>query len=197
MRLRALDAEVIDAERALAVPGDDDVADLLARTEALRERSRGLANLVAERRRGLERELAAVADEGVVESLVAEAAQLREQLRRGRRRRRGARARPRAEVDAAEARLADARRRPVAATTAEAAHHARRARARAGRRRGRRRASASSPQASDALERARAERAGVDADVRRSSRSGRRRRAEAAARRAAEVDAAGRDRAPS
>jgi chromosome segregation protein len=80
VRLRALDTEVIDAEHALAVPGDDDVADMLARTEALRERSRGLVNLVMERTRGLERELAAVADEGVVESLVAEAADLREQL---------------------------------------------------------------------------------------------------------------------
>jgi chromosome segregation protein len=80
VRLRALDSEVLDAERALAIPGDDDVADLLARTEALRERSRGLVNLVAERRRGLDRELAAVADEGVVESLVAEAAQLRDEL---------------------------------------------------------------------------------------------------------------------
>jgi chromosome segregation protein len=80
VRLRALDAEVIDAEHALAVPGDDDVADMLARTEALRERGRGLVNLVIERTRGLERELVAVADEGVVESLVAEAAQLREQL---------------------------------------------------------------------------------------------------------------------
>ncbi len=76
----ALDAEVADAEHALAMPGDDDVADMLARTEALRERSRGLVNLVTERTRSLERELAAVADEGVVESLVAEAAQLREQL---------------------------------------------------------------------------------------------------------------------
>ena len=80
VRLRALDAEVLDAEHALAVPGDDDVADALARTEALRERGRGLVNLVAERRRGLDRELAAVADEGVVETLVAEAAQLRVQL---------------------------------------------------------------------------------------------------------------------
>jgi chromosome segregation protein len=80
VRLRALDSEVLDAEHALAVPGDDDVADLLARTEALRERSRGLVNLVSERLRGMEREFAAVADEGVVESLVAEAAQLRSQL---------------------------------------------------------------------------------------------------------------------
>src|SRR3954447_9125462 len=80
VRLRTLDDAVLAAERALAVPGGDDVADLLARTEALRERSRGLTNLVAERRRGLERELAAVADEGVVETLVAEAARARVQL---------------------------------------------------------------------------------------------------------------------
>jgi chromosome segregation protein len=80
VQLRGLDQQVIDAERALTLPGDDDVADILTRTEALRERARGLANLVAERMRGMERELAAVADEGVVESLVAEAASLREQL---------------------------------------------------------------------------------------------------------------------
>jgi chromosome segregation protein len=80
VRLHGLDAQVLDAERALAIPGDDDVADLLARTEALRERARGLTNLIAERRRSFDRELAAVADEGVVESLVAEAATLRTQL---------------------------------------------------------------------------------------------------------------------
>ena len=92
VQLRALDAEVLDAEHALAVPGDDDVADLLARTEALRERGRGLVNLVAERGRGLDRELAAVADEGVVETLVAEAAHVRDAAGRGRRRLRRARA---------------------------------------------------------------------------------------------------------
>jgi chromosome segregation protein len=80
VELRALDAEVLDAERALAVPGEDDVADVLARTEALRERSRGLVNLVSERGRSLDRELTSVADEGVVESLVAEAANVRAQL---------------------------------------------------------------------------------------------------------------------
>jgi len=80
VELRALDAEVLDAERALAVPGEDDVADVLARTEALRERGRGLVNLVTERGRSLDRELASVADEGVVESLVAEAANVRAQL---------------------------------------------------------------------------------------------------------------------
>ena len=44
-------------------PGDDDVADLLTRAEALRERARGLTKLIAERVRGFDRELAAVADE--------------------------------------------------------------------------------------------------------------------------------------
>jgi chromosome segregation protein len=78
--LRGLDERVIDAERALARPGDDDVADFLTRTEALRERARGLLALVIERQRGFERELAAVADEGVVETLVADAAALREEL---------------------------------------------------------------------------------------------------------------------
>ena len=80
VQLRGFDAQVLDAEHALAVPGDDDVADVLARTEALRERSRGLVNLVTERVRSLDRELASVADEGVVESLVAEAAHVRAQL---------------------------------------------------------------------------------------------------------------------
>jgi chromosome segregation protein len=80
VRLRALDSSVLDAEHALALPGDDDVADVLARTEALRERARGLVALVAARQREFERELAAVADEGVVETLVADAAALREEL---------------------------------------------------------------------------------------------------------------------
>ncbi len=79
-RLRDLDAAVLEAERALSLPGDDDVADLLSRAESLRERARGLQALVGERLRGLDRELAAVADEGVVESLVADAAALREDL---------------------------------------------------------------------------------------------------------------------
>ena len=75
------------------------------RTEALRERSRGLVNLVAERRRGFDRELAAVADEGVVETLVAEAAQLRAQLA-ATESDFDALAPTRAEVDAADARVA-------------------------------------------------------------------------------------------
>ena len=80
-RLRGLDAEVIEAEHALALPGEDDVADVLARVEALRERGRGLQALVGERLRGIERDLDAAADEGVVETLVAEAAAARAELR--------------------------------------------------------------------------------------------------------------------
>jgi len=121
VRLRTLDAEVVDTEHALAVPGgDDDVADVLARTEALRERGRGLVNLVTERGRSIDRELAAVADEGVVESLVAEAANVRAQL--------AAvdadfatLAPTRAEVEAVEARLEGAG--AVSVADSEAAHH--------------------------------------------------------------------------
>ncbi len=112
VRLRTLDTQVTDAEHALAIPGDDDVADMLARTEALRERSRGLVNLVTERRRNLDRELLAVADEGVVESLVAEAAHVREQLLAVDADF-DALAPTRAEVDAAEARVERAHCRPV------------------------------------------------------------------------------------
>jgi chromosome segregation protein len=79
-RLRVLDADVASAEHDLSRPDDDDVADLLMRVESARERARGLQALVAERARGLERELAAAADEGVVETLVADAASVRDEL---------------------------------------------------------------------------------------------------------------------
>jgi chromosome segregation protein len=106
--LRRLDESVLDAERALARPGDDDVADILARAEALRERARGLRALVNERQRGFERELAAAADEGVVETLVADAATLREELAAVEADF-ASLAPTRAEVEAAESRVADLR----------------------------------------------------------------------------------------
>ncbi|MCU1429226.1 MAG: condensin subunit Smc [Actinomycetia bacterium] len=109
VRLRALDASVLDAEKALARPGDDDLADVLARTEALRERARGLVALVSARQRAFERELAAVADEGVVETLVADAAALRIEL---------------AEVDADFASLAPTRAEVEAAEERVAAFRA-------------------------------------------------------------------------
>jgi chromosome segregation protein len=79
-RLRELDTAVLDAEHALSALGDDDLADALVRVESLRERARGLRALAAERQRSLQRELAAAADTGVVETLVADAAGLRDEL---------------------------------------------------------------------------------------------------------------------
>ncbi|MET0627726.1 MAG: AAA family ATPase [Acidimicrobiia bacterium] len=79
-RLRVLDLAVLDAEHALGAMSEDSSADWLVRVEALRERARGLQALVAEKLRGIDRELAAAADEGVVETLVAEADSLRAEL---------------------------------------------------------------------------------------------------------------------
>ena len=79
-RLRSLDGAVIDAEQSLTVLGAEGLADWMVRVEALRERGRGLAALLDEKRRGVERELAAAADVGVVETLVADAVALREQM---------------------------------------------------------------------------------------------------------------------
>ena len=79
-RLAALDDAVIGAEASLTVLGVEGLAEWVARVEALRERGRGLAALLAEKRRGLERELATAADTGVVETLVADAVTLRNDL---------------------------------------------------------------------------------------------------------------------
>jgi len=79
-RLRQLDEAVIDAEHSLTVLGDEGLADWMVRVESLRERARGLSALLAEKRRGVERELAAAADGGVVETLVADAVALRDEL---------------------------------------------------------------------------------------------------------------------
>ena len=79
-RLRVLDEAVLAAEQALAELGADELADELVRAESLRERARGMATLIAEKRRGVARELAAAADEGVVETLVADAVSLRAEI---------------------------------------------------------------------------------------------------------------------
>ncbi|MET0895567.1 MAG: AAA family ATPase, partial [Acidimicrobiia bacterium] len=79
-RLRDLDVAVLDAESALTIAGHGDLADALARIESLHARARGFGALLDEKSRGLSRELAAVADEGVFETLVADAANVREQL---------------------------------------------------------------------------------------------------------------------
>jgi chromosome segregation protein len=79
-RLRDLDVSVLDAEQALTAAGHGDLADALTRIEALRARVSGFDALLGEKTRGLQRELASVADEGVFETLVADAAELRRQL---------------------------------------------------------------------------------------------------------------------
>jgi chromosome segregation protein len=79
-RLRELDRDVLDIEHSLTALGHDDAAEALVRAESLRERGRGLRALLAEKQRGLERELTAAADEGVIETLVADAAALRREL---------------------------------------------------------------------------------------------------------------------
>ncbi|MBI2709056.1 MAG: chromosome segregation protein SMC [Actinobacteria bacterium] len=75
-RLAALDADVTAAEAELGALGGDDLGDDLARFEALRERARGLAAVLTERQRSIERDRGGLIDEAVVASLEAEAARL-------------------------------------------------------------------------------------------------------------------------
>jgi chromosome segregation protein len=79
-RLAELDTEVMAAEAELATLGGSEVGDAFARAQALREKARGQLALLAERRRGVERERAASVDQGVVASLESDAAALRSDL---------------------------------------------------------------------------------------------------------------------
>jgi chromosome segregation protein len=80
-RLSALDTDVLAAERTVsASAADGGLADALGHLESTRQRARGLAALLAERRRSLDRDLAASRDEGVVASLESDAARLGAQL---------------------------------------------------------------------------------------------------------------------
>jgi chromosome segregation protein len=78
--LDRLSAEVSANEQRLADHGGDDLGDTLVRLESLRERARGLSALLAERRRGVDRERAAFTDRGVIANLEAEAARSRDDL---------------------------------------------------------------------------------------------------------------------
>ncbi|MEW6472996.1 MAG: chromosome segregation protein SMC [Actinomycetota bacterium] len=75
-----LEAEVAESEAALADLPADSLGDAVATAESLLARARGLGALVAEKRRNIDRSLAALADAGVVETLTAEAAKLRADL---------------------------------------------------------------------------------------------------------------------
>ncbi|HET9075538.1 MAG TPA: chromosome segregation protein SMC [Acidimicrobiales bacterium] len=81
--LARLDAEVLEAEtrmeEAMSGPGPD-LADVVSRAEGLRARANGLAAVLAERRRSIERALNATVDQSVISSLEAEAASLAERL---------------------------------------------------------------------------------------------------------------------
>src|SRR5688500_17980508 len=78
--LARLDADVSVAEAAVNAQRGDDLGDSLLRYEGLRERARGLAAVLAERRRSVEREVAAAVDEDVIASLEADANRLASQL---------------------------------------------------------------------------------------------------------------------
>lgn len=80
--LDRLTEEVTSDERKLAEHGGDDLGDSLVRLESTRERARGHAALIAERRRGVDRERAAFTDRGVIANLEAEAARSRDDLTR-------------------------------------------------------------------------------------------------------------------
>jgi len=75
-----LEAEVAESEEALASLPTDSLGDAVTAAEGLLARARGLGALVAEKRRNIDRSLAALADAGVVETLTAEAATLRADL---------------------------------------------------------------------------------------------------------------------
>ena len=81
--LARLDAEVLEAEArfeaSMSGPGPD-LADLVSRAEGMRARASGLAAVIAERRRSIERALNATVDQDVISSLEAEAATLSERL---------------------------------------------------------------------------------------------------------------------
>jgi chromosome segregation protein len=83
-RLTDVDASIAASEAKLAAVGVDArerFADPLAQLEGLREKARGLAAVLAERQRGIERERAALADATVTASLEAEGARLEGELR--------------------------------------------------------------------------------------------------------------------
>ncbi len=89
-RLATLDADVMTAEAALSAAGGGtgtteeglqgwagiDVADALARCEAVYQRARGLLAFLGERRRSVERDRNAFMDSGVVANLEAESARI-------------------------------------------------------------------------------------------------------------------------
>jgi chromosome segregation protein len=79
-RLTELDMAVAAAEARLGALGGSAVGDVLAGLEALREKARGQLALLAERRRGVDRERAAFVDQAVIASLEADSARAQSEL---------------------------------------------------------------------------------------------------------------------
>ncbi|MFZ4721200.1 MAG: hypothetical protein ACOYMR_17360, partial [Ilumatobacteraceae bacterium] len=78
--LTQLDTDVMAAEAELTARGDTDLGDEMVRVEQLRERARGIAAVLVERRRSMERDRGQLMDSGVVANLEGEAQRLREEL---------------------------------------------------------------------------------------------------------------------
>lgn len=78
--LAELDTSVMKTEAELSAMGAYDLGDTLVRVERLGERARGMITLLAERRRGIERDQASMIDQAVISSLEAESARLRQEL---------------------------------------------------------------------------------------------------------------------
>lgn len=78
--LEDLGRQVAAGEQLLAGAGDDDTGRALAALEALKERARGLAAVVAERRRSVDRERTSTLDRDVISDLESEAGRCRSEL---------------------------------------------------------------------------------------------------------------------
>jgi chromosome segregation protein len=78
--LARLDTEVMSLEAQLSARGESDVGERLRQVDQLRERARGLAGILAERKRSLERDHGQLLDAGVVANLEADGARLRAEL---------------------------------------------------------------------------------------------------------------------
>ena len=78
--LAVLDTAVMAAEAELTARGDTDLSDEMVRVEQLRERARGIAAVLVERRRSMERDRGQLMDSGVVANLEADATRLRDEL---------------------------------------------------------------------------------------------------------------------
>ena len=79
-RMAQLDAELTAAEAELSQRGESGLNDELMRVDQLHERARGLAAVIAERRRSMERDQGQLIAEDVVAALESDAAQMREEL---------------------------------------------------------------------------------------------------------------------